>query len=181
MCAQCRGVFTLRAGRLIDPAVVPPPWDPHARNVKVTSAGIVLRKMGLVSPLGVSEGVLDPVTGLIPMEESGVAFGDIYTVAVWRKVDVIRLIVNIVLVFPFVALFVFLGMALHPVLLVVGLPFDALLAFGLHGALVNKVNFARIVGAYRAVTVRFDRPMWRRRRFHDELLRRAGISPTPIP
>ena len=181
MCAQCGGAFTLRAGRLVDPAVVPPPADPRAGNVKVTSAGIVLRKMGLVSALGVSEGVLDPVTGMIPIDEQGVAFGDIYTVAVWRKVDVIRLVVNVLIVLPLVVLFLWLGIAVHPILLVFGLPFDALLAFGIHGALVARANYARVVGAYRAVTVRFDRPMWRRRRFHDELLRRAGIAPGPIP
>jgi hypothetical protein len=44
-----------------------------------------------------------------------------------------------------------------------------------------KAHMVRVVGSTSILTIRFDSPLWRRRRFHDELLRRAGISPSPIP
>jgi hypothetical protein len=50
-----------------------------------------------------------------------------------------------------------------------------------HRALGRRKHFARIVGRYGLITIRFDRPGWRRLRFHSELLRRAGIRDAPIP
>jgi hypothetical protein len=179
-CGSCGKTFTLRAGRLLDPSVVPPQPDPRAPNVRVKSAGVVLYKMGEVSAFGVSEGVLDPVTGLIPMDQSGVAYPDIYSVAVWRKPDIVRLVVTLLITLPLTALFAVATFS-SVGFLILAVPFAALLAYGLWGALGRKVNMVRVVGAYRTVTVRFDGPWWRRRRFHDELLRRAGISPSPIP
>jgi hypothetical protein len=44
-----------------------------------------------------------------------------------------------------------------------------------------KVHMARIVGSARTIEVRFDSPLWRRKKFHDEMLRRAGIAPCAIP
>jgi hypothetical protein len=179
-CASCGKSFTLRAGRLMDPSVAPQQPDPRVPNVRVKSAGLVLYKMGEVSPYGVSEGVLDPVTGLIPMDQSGVAFPDIYTVAVWRKIDVVRLLVTLFITLPITALLV-AGCFATAWLLILALPFLGLLAYGFWGAIGRQAHWLRVVGAYRTVIVRFDAPFWRRQRFHDELLRRAGITPTPIP
>lgn len=65
--------------------------------------------------------------------------------------------------------------------LALALPFTLLAAFMIHRAVVRQKNFARICGRYGHVTIRFDRPGWRRRRFHGELLRRAGLRDSPIP
>jgi hypothetical protein len=59
--------------------------------------------------------------------------------------------------------------------------------FGLFGAfllwrgLFVQACRARVVGRYRTIVIRFDRPFWGRRRFHDELLRRAGAGPSALP
>ncbi len=180
-CAACGLSFALHPGARLDGRVVPVPFDPRAERVKVTSNGIVLRKMGLVAPEGVSEGTLDPVTGYIPIDQNGVYFGDIFTVAIWRKVDVLRLVTVAILPFPLALLFVSLGITQSPAFLAFGAPFVLGTAWMIYRAFKIKVHMARIVGGARTIEVRFDAPLWRRKKFHDELLRRAGIAPAPIP
>ena len=180
-CQSCGLSFALHPGPLTDRGVVPAPFNPQAERVKVISNGLVLRKMGLVAPEGVSEGTMDPVTGYIPMDQNGVYFGDIFTVAVWRKIDVLKLIAASILPLPLAVLFVSLGITTSPVFLAFGLPFVAGTAWMFYRALSIKAHMARIVGSARTIEIRFDAPLWRRKKFHDELLRRAGIQPSPIP
>lgn len=180
-CSACGLSFALHAGARADGRVVPVSFDARAERVKVVSNGIVLRKMGLVAPEGVSEGTLDPVTGYIPIDQNGVYFGDIFTVAIWRKVDVLRLVTVAILPFPLALFFVALGITQSPVFLAFGAPFVLGTAWMIYRAFKIKVHMARIVGGARTIEVRFDAPLWRRKKFHDELLRRAGIAPSPIP
>ncbi len=180
-CTGCGLVYALHAGARADSRVVPVPFDQRAERVKAVSNGIVLRKMALVAPEGVSEGTLDPVTGYIPIEQNGVYFGDIFTIAVWRKVDVLKLVATAILPFPLALLFVSLGITQHPVFLAFGAPFVLGTAWMTYRAFKIKVHMARVVGSTRTIEVRFDAPIWRRKKFHDEMLRRAGIAPSPIP
>lgn len=83
-CSKCRRTFMLHAGARVNGSVVPPPVDPTLRRIKTRSAGMVLLKSNIVAPEGVLHGTLDPVTGMIPLDQSGVLFSDIYTIAVWR-------------------------------------------------------------------------------------------------
>lgn len=181
VCPGCRGAFTLRAGALLDPTVRPPVLDAKVPHVKVKAAGFVLMRMGVVDQYGVAEGPLDPIIGMVPLDKSGVAFGEIFTVAVWRRISVVPLVASLVLLLPFVLLVIYAAIPREPFLLVLGLPLDLLFAFVVYRTVVLKANLVRVVGKARTIRVRFDNPLWRRRKFHDELLRRAGISPSPIP
>ena len=166
-CQGCGLTFALHAGARADGRVVPAPLNPQAERVKVVSNGLVLRKMGLVAPEGVSEGTLDPVTGYIPMDQNGVYFGDIFTVAIWRKVDVLKLVATAILPLPLALLFVSLGITQSPVFLAFGLPFVLGTAWMIYRATTIKVHMARIVGGARTIEIRFDAPLWRRKKFHD--------------
>jgi hypothetical protein len=181
-CGACNKPFALHAGRLSDSHVLPPPFDPNAKSIRVKSAGLVLLKMGEVTAHGVAEGTLDPVTGMLPMEQAGVLFGDIKSIAVWRKVDVVRVIAALIAPAP-IALALLAGAvagAPWPVL-VIGLVFAAITAALLRRAIVVGANMMRVAGAYRTIVVRFD-TMWNDpKRFHDEVLRRAGIPESPLP
>ena len=180
-CAGCGLRFALHAGARADTRVVPVPFDPRAERVKAVSNGIVLRKMALVAPEGVSEGTLDPVTGYIPIDQNGVYFGDIFTIAVWRKVDVLKLVATAILPLPLALIFVSLGITQSPVFLAFGVPLALGTAWMVYRAFKIKVHMARVVGSARTIEVRFDAPIWRKKKFHDEMLRRAGIAPSPIP
>jgi hypothetical protein len=180
ICAGCGKPYALHAGAALDPNVVPPPPDPTAERVKVRSAAVVTYRLGVVDVLGVSEGMADPVTGLIPIDEAGVAYTDIFTVTVWRKIDIVELVVASLIPLPLTLLFLW-GAFSAPGFLVGALLFGAIGGWMLYRALGARANHVRVVGRYRTIKVRFDRPIRRRQRFHAELLRRAGIAPSAIP
>jgi hypothetical protein len=180
-CSGCGARFSLHAGALGDPATVRPPPHNGARDITVKSAGAFLRKMGQVDPEGVSEGILDPVTGMLPIDQAGVRYVHIYSVAVWRSMDIMQLVVTILLGMPFVVL-AFYGVAkAGAFLLVAALPLLLLVVYGVWRSSILKKHMVRVVGWNRTLVIRFDSPLWNRVKFHDELLRRCGITPTPIP
>ena len=179
-CSSCGGAFVLRAGALVDPAVAPPSPDPRAGQITVRWSAIITYRLATVDAQGVAEGMADPITGLVPLDKNGVAFPDIYTVAVWRKSEVARFVVASLLPLAVVVPCVIASVE-HPRFLVLAAPFLLLVLAFAYRAFAVRAQLARVVGRYRAITVRFDRPFWRRRRFHDQLMRRAGIGPSPIP
>ena len=179
-CSRCRRRFVLRAGARVDPEVRPPPIDPRLPRVKTRSAGVVVATANYLQPEGIVTGTLDPVTGMIPMDQTGILYSDIVSVAIWRSLDIVRLVISTLFLLPLLAGLIYLG-ACAPVSLLFTFPVIALVVFAFYRLLVIRRNHARIVGGVRLLEVQFDSPAWRRRRFHDELLRRAGISPTPIP
>ncbi|MCA9589746.1 MAG: hypothetical protein KC657_30795 [Myxococcales bacterium] len=179
-CARCGGAFTLHAGAAHDASIVVPPPNALVPIVKVRSAGLATHHFGVIEPLGVAEGELDPIIASVAMDKSGVAWGDVVSIAVWRKPDWVELVVAILLAAPF-ALGFLVGSFALPVLFVVSVPLTLLTAWMIHRAVKVQRNYARIVGRYRTITIRFDRPGRRRRLFHSELLRRAGLPDAPIP
>ena len=179
-CARCRGPFVLRAGARTDAAVRPPPVDPRLPRIKTRSVGFVVASANVLQPEGIVQGTLDPVTGLVPMDQTGILYADIVSIAIWRSLDVVRLVLSAVVLIPLMLGLIYLGTRV-PASLVYTSPVNALVLFAFYRLLVIQRNHARIVGGHRVLEVQFHSPLWRRRRFHDELLRRAGISPSPIP
>ena len=179
-CAGCARTVVLRAGARVDPAVRPPQPDLRLKQIKTTSAGMFVRNANLVAPAGVLQGTLDPITGMIPMDTSGVAYNDIVSIAVWRELDIVRLVLSCVLLLP-IAFGLMWGTAAAPVVSIATLPLLALIGWFFYRLIGIKKNMMRVVGSMRILELQFDVPIWRRRAFHDELLRRAGLPPSPIP
>jgi hypothetical protein len=147
---------------------VAPPPNPAAPRIKSKSAAGALVEYAIVEAQGVAQGALDPITGFIPMDKNGVAFHDVATIAIWRRPDWVELIVGLLLPLPLGAGGIYLGLTRTPVS-------TPLLA------VVVGACFAQVAGRYRTIKLRFDRPLRRRLLFHDELLRRSGISPGAMP
>ena len=180
VCAGCGLNFLLLAGALLDRAVQPPPVNWSGGQVKVRSAGALTHKMGSADPQGVVEGTLDPVTGHIPVDSSGILYRDIYTVALWRKVDVFRLVVAAILLLPLVLVFGVSAISAWG-FAIPALFFGALFGLLVYLALFVKVHMMRVAGRQQLFNIRFDRPMWKRKAFHRQVLLRSGIQPGPIP
>ena len=180
-CPSCHKTFGLYAGAQSGAPVVPPPIDPRLPTIVVKSSGAFLMKRGAVAPEGVSEGTLDPVIGMVPMDKAGVLYTDVITIAIYRKIDLVRLIVACIIPAPLGLAGLFWAVAVHPAFLVLGLPFTLIAAFMIWRATFVRGHFARVAGTYRMITIRFDSPAWRRRKFHDELLRRSGMPASAIP
>jgi len=173
--------FVLRAGPFLDRSLQPPPPEPDAKRIAVRSSG-TLGRYGALDTDGVLEGALDPILGRVPMTATKIAYRGIYTVAVWRSIAWREAAAVLLVPVPFTVLLASYawshpGTALLPVLALMGILTLAALA----SAFVLRAHFVRVVGARESLTIRFDRPFHRRRRFHDELLRRCGLAPGPIP
>lgn len=181
-CKRCGKRCVLRCGAMLDRNVVPPPYDPSLPRIVVKFSTWVLLKRAEVAPEGVSEGTLDPVTGLVPMDKSGILYADIQTIAVYRKVDVARLIAALLLPTPLALLTLFAAISSRaPAFLIVALPLMLISAYFLWRTAILRGHFVRVAGRWRTITIRFDSPLWRRRPFHDELMRRSGLTPSAIP
>lgn len=180
-CSSCRGTFALHPGAASDPSVVPPPPHPSLETIRVRSAGAFTYRFGAVEPLGVAEGTLDPVIAVGEMDRNGVAWPDVVSIAVWRKPDWVELVIAILVPIPLALLGWVLVFAASAGFLFLALPFTLVGAFMVHRAMLRKKHFARVVGRWGPIEIRFDRPGWRRQRFHSELLRRAGLRDSPIP
>jgi hypothetical protein len=180
-CRICRRTFALYAGAASDASTVPPPPHPSLDIVRVRSAGAFTYRFGVVEPLGVAEGTLDPVIAVGEVSRNGIAYPDIVSIAVWRKLDVLELGIAILVPLPIALLGWVSTVTAGAGFLFLALPFSLLAAFMIHRAVGRKKHFVRVVGRDGALEIRFDRPGWRRKRFHAELLRRAGLRDAPIP
>ena len=180
ICGACRTRFVLRAGTRVDPAVTPPPVDRTLPSIKMRSAGTLTVQSAIVAPDGVLEGTLDPVTGLIPLDQVGIPYGDVVSIAVWRTFDILRLALVTLLALP-LTLGLLAATVSIPMLAIFSLPILAMTCTSYYHLLVVRRNFARITSSLRTMTLRFDTPMRRRRRFHAELMRRAGLVESAIP
>lgn len=162
-----------------------PAGNVHVIRVKAP-AGFTVR-YGVLEAYGVAEGELDPVIAASEMNKSGVAYPEIVSLTFWRKTDwVVAVLAGITFVPIGLALtgIAVVGIAVGAagsviVSLLFGVAFLGLGGFFVHRALVVKKQFARVVGLYRTIDVRFDRGA--RDTFRLELLRRAGLPPVDMP
>lgn len=180
-CQTCRKAFALYPGAATDGRVVPPPPHPALEIIKVRSAGGFTYRFGVVEPLGVAEGTLDPVIAVGELDRNGIAWPDIVSIAVWRKLDIVEIVIAILIPLPLALLGWGLTIGVGAGALFLALPFTALTAFMVYRAAFRKKHFVRVVGRWGPITIRFDRPGWKTKRFHAELLRRAGLPDAPIP
>jgi len=162
--------------------VLPAP-DASWRKIQVKAPGVVLKSYGALEPAGIAEGNLDPVIGAIPIDTAGVAYGDVISIAVWRSIAWLDVAVAVLIPLPLAVLQFAIAVKAPaaPAALLGAVPYAMIAAFLLHRAFVTRACRARVAGRYRPITVRFDRPFWKRRPFHAEMFRRCGIETPPLP
>lgn len=177
-CAGCSKRFASYSGPVLDPTRVPAPAGP---KVHVKSPGAFLMRYGCVDERGVSEGNLDPLIGAVPVDTSGVWWGDVVSIAVWRSPAWLDLVVALLVPVPVGLGLLALSMGVGWGAAIPGAVLLGLAGYLIWRALVVQACRARVIGRHRTIVVRFDRPPWRRQRFHDELIRRAGGTPQPLP
>jgi hypothetical protein len=176
-CPRCGRAFTLYVGPALDPTLTASPSGP---KLQVKSPGFFLMRYGVLDERGIAEGNLDPIIGHLPIDTQGIAWHDIASIAVHRAPAWTDLIVAVLVPLP-----ITIGLGL----LAIEAPFAGVFAaiFALIAGFLIWRGYgvqacrARVIGRYRTIDVRFDRPFWRRQAFHDELVRRAGGSPGPMP
>lgn len=188
-CGACRKTFTLSAGPALDGAVVAPMWNPSAFRVGLKWSVVVTYQYATLEPQGVTMGTLDPVVGMAPMDETGVGYPDVVSIAIWRKLAWPELIAGAFVPLPIALLCAYgtIAVVAHGGTRdagVAGVLGVLTLLFGLltwylvvrRGIVIGRRK-ARIVGRWRSFTVPFDG----NRAFHQELFRRSGIVAPPVP
>ena len=183
-CGRCGRAFSLVAGPAFDVSVQPPPYDPTARRVSFKWSLIAVVLFAALEPRGVTTGMLDPVVGLAPINQTEVSYWDVVSIAVWRKPALLEAIAAILVPVP-IALFAAYGVLVSlrgdPAFAAVCgagfVVFGLLAAILLRRALIVGRRQARIIGRLGTVTVPFDG----KRAFYNELFRRCGLPAAPIP
>lgn len=179
-CHGCGRRFALYPGYALDPTVVPPPFDPRIAVVRVKWASLVTYKFGELQAHGVGSGNNDPILGMIPMDQSGVLFPDISSVTFWRKIGWLEAVLATLTFLP-ITLALLAATFRSPVVFVPMLVFALLTTWIYYQAFFIRHQWVRVVGRYRVLDIRFDRPLWRRKRFYTELLRRTGLPFREMP
>jgi hypothetical protein len=186
-CARCGLALAIFPGYASDPSVVPPHPAGNTQVIRVKAPSGFTVRYGVLEAYGVAEGELDPVIAASEMNKSGVAYPEIVSLTFWRKPDwVVAVLAGltlmpiglIALAISIVGLVAGQAGGVIPMLLV-WLGLVGLGGWSVHRGLVVKKQFARVVGLYRTIDVRFDRGA--RDTFRLELLRRAGLPPVDMP
>jgi hypothetical protein len=178
---QCTQLCTLLAGARIDKSVVPN-VAPGAKTLKMKYADIALRHAAIVDDKGIGHAELDPVTGHIPMGTRTIAFGDVVTLGVYRRVAWGTLIASVLLyLVPVVLPLLYFSFVEAPLLLTLALPALALWVLAVRKAAVIGVQRMRVVGPRPedVLVFRFDTPMWRRKKFLAAVVERTGVGALP--
>lgn len=188
-CPACGKSFTLSAGPALDPSVVAPPYDPRSFPINLKWSIVVTYQYSSLQAQGVTYGTLDPVVGMAPMDQSGIGYGDVISIALWRTLALPELISGALVPLPIALLCAWGAIAVlaHSGTKEAGLAgFFGVLAllFGLltwyvlvHRGIVRGRRRARIVGRWRSFTVPFESSP----AFHAELFRRCGLVAPPVP
>lgn len=185
-CASCKRRFTLSVGPALDPRVVAPIPHPATMKITVKWSAIVTYRFATLDAGGVISGTLDPVLAVAPIDQVGIAFPDIGTIAIWRKIGWSSFLVGLAVPLP-IGLFSALGGALMLrssvgagiFTLVFGLAFLAVAAIMIQrGAIIGRRR-ARIVGRLPGQFIEME--LGTGSVFHDQLFRRAGLIPPAIP
>ena len=180
-CVHCKKPFVLVAGARLDPSIAPK-VAPGAKTLKMKYADIALRHAAIVDDVGISHAELDPVTGHIPMGTRTIPFADVVTLGLYRRVAWGTLIALVLLFFlPVVLPLLFFSIVEVPLLLTLALPSLALFVLGVRKATVIGVQRMRVVGGRPEDTLvlRFDTPMWRRKKVLAAVTERTGVGDLP--
>lgn len=184
VCQGCRKRFTLTPGPALDGSVIAPPPHPSAFPIDLKWSIVVTYKFARLDQGGVTSGTLDPVVGMAAIDQVGIAFPDVVSIAVWRKLGWVDCIIGALVPFPIALLCVWVAILAVPKALGVAAVFGAIaIAFGLLATYLFRRGYvtgrrqARIVGRHGAMTVLFTQSP----AFHHEIFRRCGLLPPPIP
>jgi hypothetical protein len=183
-CSACRKRFTLTAGPALDPSLAVPP--PVAPVFYTQWSAVVTYKFARLEPMGVTSGTLDPVVAMAPMDQAGMAYSDVASIAVWRRIAWAEPIIAVLVPAPIALFMLFLAVSVAmnhafggaAVMSIIGLAFGALAAFMIRRGVVLGRRNLRVTSRWnQSMTIPFERVP----AFCDQLFARCGLPPPPLP
>ncbi|MBL8909790.1 MAG: hypothetical protein JNM17_03705 [Archangium sp.] len=179
----CGLELVFRHGALSDGSVRVSP-QPGAKELKLRAPGLVVVSQAVLRHDAIGYGALDPVIGRFPIDEKGVRFEHLYTVAVWRQLNIASLVTFILISVP-LGLGSLLGMVFskgEPASFICGLPFLLLAAFHGYRVLGARATRMRVIGFKdRTLNIEFTGSLGKRREFVGEFFSRSGLGSVELP
>jgi hypothetical protein len=184
-CPACRRSFTLSAGPALDPSVVPPPVHQAGYGLRLKWSILVTYRFASLEAGGIMYGTFDPVVGIAPIEQTGIAYSDVVSIGITRKPAWAEVIAGILVPAPiaFFAGWAAIAIVMHKVEVAAAIFAAIALGFGVLAAWMIRRGFvigrrsARIVGRWASFTVPFEKSP----AFYPELFRRCGLEAPPMP
>ena len=173
VCSACNLGVKLQFGCLADGRVVPPPFESF--EVKVKNAGFVTRTQSIAGRMGIRSGDLDPVMGMVPMDERNIPWNDIFTVTTWKTINWRMLIATLLLLAPLSLLFFAVSIT-TPGFLIAAVPSALVTAAFVRKSLTTGARHMRVCGGRLMFKFRYDTYFSRWKQFEDETRRRSGIA-----
>lgn len=158
--------------------------QPGAKELKLRAPGLIVVSQAVLRHDAIGYGALDPVLGRFPIDEKGVRFEHLYSVVVWRQLNIAQLVTFILISLP-LGLGSLAGMIFskgEPAAFICGLPFVLLSAFHGYRVFGSRATRMRIVGFKdRTLNVEFTGSLSKRTEFVSEFFARSGLGSVELP
>ena len=171
----------LRYGALMDSSVSPV-REEGAKELKTKAAGLMMAEQTIVTVDSIGSGTLDPIVGRFTVDTKSVRFDHLYSVAMWRAMNVAQLVTFIIITLPMglISLFV-TGVTLskgEPGGVICTLPFILISAYHAYMTLVARTTRMRVIGFKdRTLDISVGGGLAKQREFVSAFFRRSGLQP----
>ena len=182
-CSACGKRYTLSVGPAFDLRIAVPP--PVAPVFYTQWSAVVTYDFAKLEPMGVTSGTLDPVVAMAPMQQVGIAYADVASIAVSRRIAWVEPIVGALVPAPialFCAFVAIVAVAKSPgaaaVTFAIALAFGTLAAFMIRRGIVRGRQTIRVTSRWnQSITIRVDQTP----AFREQLFARCGLAAPPMP
>jgi hypothetical protein len=184
ICTKCSLTFVLRYGALMDEAVTPV-LEEGGKEFKSKAAGLMMAEQSMVTVDSIGSGTLDPIVGRFTVDTKSVGFDHLYSVAMWRALNVAQLVTFFLVSGPMglISLFV-TGLMLskgEPGAVICTLPLVLMSAYHAYSVFRVRTTRLRVVGFKdRTLDISVGGRLGKQREFIDAFFRRAGLAPVEI-
>jgi len=184
MCTKCGLSFVLRYGALMDSAVAPV-REEGGKELKSKAAGLMMAEQSMVTVDSIGSGTLDPIVGRFTVDTKSVRFDHLYSVAMWRALNVAQLVTFIIISLPMglISLFV-TGVTLsknEPGGVICTLPFILISAYHAYTVFRARTTRLRVVGFKdRTLDISVGGRLGKQIEFVQTFFRRAGLAPVEL-
>ncbi len=173
-----------RAGPLVDASLVVKPAPAGTKDLTLKSPGAVVSEVVILKHDSLGSGTLDPIVGAFASGGLELKFEYIATIAAWRQVDVVQVILFALVALPvgLVGAGFIIGSDGQPAGLFFGGALVALCAVQAVSTFRTRALRLRVVGLRdKTIDVKVVGKRKARQRLVDALLERTGLKPAVIP
>lgn len=175
-CGDCGKPFRFHVGCWLDKRIQPP--GIHGPAITARFSGLLQHRRAEVGLEGITLSNLDPVVAMSAIDGETVFYDELVSLTTWNRWDKMTLAIGTLFFLPIALL---LGGAVldEAGWMIVGVPWWLATAGVYWRGIGAGASYMRACSFDQTLEFRFDVPIWRRKRFYQEALQRAGIPDPP--